>query len=253
MSSLTNLKCRLKLLKLALFKRFVYDDIDRIAVARGLKHSDIIGTVGPLELIAKLRANPVDRPVPDFSRLRTEELIIEHGWTVNWSSEPSVARFMGQLAYACRATTVLEIGCFIGWTTAHIATALRSVGGSARVHYLDYDEETLARATAALSRTGLADWGVPHHGGSLDPVVQAKLPRHADIIFIDTTHDYEQTRDEIHYYTGHLAPGGCLVLHDAIRYPGVRRAIHEGQGRFDICTFATERGNGVSVLIPKAG
>jgi len=250
MSIRSNLAVRLRLMRLALTKRFVYHDIVAMAEAYGLKIADVRGNVGPLDLWARCATAP-EGVLPDFSPLAAAEIIREDNHTVNWSSEPSVARFLGQLAAARRSGVVLEIGSFIGWTTAHIACGLRHAGADGRVHYLEFDRAYLERATATLRSLGLASWTVPHHGDSLDPAVQARLPRAADIIFIDTTHAYEQTRAEIAHYRTRLGVGGCLVLHDSVSLPGVRRAVFEVRDEFEMCTFATERSNGVTVMFPR--
>jgi len=56
---------------------------------------------------------------------------------------------------------------------------------------------------------------------------------------------------EIDQYARRLAPGGCLALHDSIRWGGVRRAVREAADRFHTLTFATDDGNGLTVLRPR--
>jgi predicted O-methyltransferase YrrM len=78
--------------------------------------------------------------------------------------------------------------------------------------------------------------------------VLAALPPQADLIFLDTSHAYPDTLEEVLAYAPRLAPGGCLVMHDSISIAGVRRSLEELPDRFRRLTFATERGNGVTVL-----
>ncbi len=247
-----NLAARLRLLRLALFKRFIYDDILEMAADYGPPIGDVRGNLGPAELLARI-SDRSEFTVADFPELTADRIIVEEGETINWSSEPSVARFLGHLTVLKRAATVLEIGCFIGWTTSHIAAALRLLGPEGRVHYLEADSRHLATATSNLQRLGLQSWAVPHLGLSTDPQALAGLPAQADIVFIDTTHQFEQTCAEIESYAPRLAPRGCLVLHDSISIVGVRRAVEHMRDRFDVATFATERSNGVSVLVPRHG
>jgi len=77
------------------------------------------------------------------------------------------------------------------------------------------------------------------------------LPNNADIIFIDSSHAYENTCKEIQLYSQKLSPGGCLVLHDSIKWPGVREAIVNVRESYYILTFATSRGNGLTVMFQK--
>ncbi len=50
-------------------------------------------------------------------------------------------------------------------------------------------------------------------GNDLDPDVVKSLPE-ADIVFIDTSHDYQQTLAELNVYRWKVRPGGKIVLHD---------------------------------------
>jgi cephalosporin hydroxylase len=50
-------------------------------------------------------------------------------------------------------------------------------------------------------------------GNDLDPVIVKQLPD-AEIVFIDTSHDYQQTVAELNVYRWKVKPGGRIVLHD---------------------------------------
>ncbi len=52
-------------------------------------------------------------------------------------------------------------------------------------------------------------------GNDLDPRVLELLPTDVDIVFIDTSHFYEHTRDELSAYLPKVRPGGRIVLHDS--------------------------------------
>lgn len=51
-------------------------------------------------------------------------------------------------------------------------------------------------------------------GDDLDPLVVGEFPDDVDIIFIDTSHHYEQTARELEVYLPKLRDGGLFVLHD---------------------------------------
>jgi predicted O-methyltransferase YrrM len=51
-------------------------------------------------------------------------------------------------------------------------------------------------------------------GNDLEPATVAKLPAQADIVFIDTSHLYEQTLSELNVYRWRVRPGGKILLHD---------------------------------------
>jgi predicted O-methyltransferase YrrM len=51
-------------------------------------------------------------------------------------------------------------------------------------------------------------------GDDLDAEIQADLPALADVVFIDTTHAYTQTLNELHAFWPRVKPGGVMLLHD---------------------------------------
>jgi hypothetical protein len=100
--------------------------------------------------------------------------------------------------------------------------------------------------SAVISERGATDDGL----GDVDELKQVmevlgKLPG-AGVVFIDSAHDFKTTQGEIKAYFEKLATPGFLVLHDSIRYPGVRQAVAESSR--PKMTFATSRGAGVTVF-----
>jgi predicted O-methyltransferase YrrM len=57
-------------------------------------------------------------------------------------------------------------------------------------------------------------------GDDLDPVIQARLPDSCDLVFIDTSHEYEQTVGEL-AYAADLHPAR-IVMHDYVMEPVLR-------------------------------
>ena len=206
------------------------------------------GNTGPLDLAQEFFGDRLDR-APDFgTAIQPLESFTPPGAPVIFNSEPSVGRFLGQLVFHRRMQTVVELGCFVGWTTAHLALGLQARGAGGRIYCVDYMQEYLDQMQANLRRHGLEQWVTPLRGMSLDGPVLAALPAQADLIFLDTSHAYPDTLEEVLAYAPRLAPGGCLVMHDSVSIAGVRRSLEELPDRFRRLTFATERGNGVTVL-----
>jgi len=209
---------------------------------------DIRGDWHPLAFAGSLPS--LTSPVPDFSaRLGSREAFAPPGLP-SWNSEPAVSAFLGELALRLRSGTIVELGSFVGWTSAHLALALQAMS-SGRLHCVESDPQFIAVARRNLTRLGLADRVEFHPGLSLALEVLDGLPRTCDLVFIDTSHRYEDTVREIDQYARRLAPGGCLALHDSIRWGGVRRAVREAADRFHTLTFATDDGNGLTVLRPR--
>lgn len=47
-----------------------------------------------------------------------------------------------------------------------------------------------------------------------DLVIVDELPNQVDVVFIDTSHTYDQTLAELHAYAPKVRPGGVILLHD---------------------------------------
>ena len=57
-------------------------------------------------------------------------------------------------------------------------------------------------------------WWTFIHGDDMDPQVQDLLPPEVDILFIDTSHEYEHTLRELESYVPRVVAGGTVLLHD---------------------------------------
>lgn len=251
MSSLKdNLAPRLRLIRNALSRRFVYEDVLAMAREYGMDYGDVCANTEPFGFVRPMLsagAHP-----PDFAALiEPAGKFTPPGAPALFNSEASVGRFLGQLAFFKGARTVVELGCFVGWASAHLALGIKATGRGGRLYCLDTMQEYLDVALANLGRHGLGDLVTPIRGRSLDAAVLAAMPPSIDLIFLDTSHAYPDTRDEIVAYAPRLAPGGVIVLHDSVSASGVRRSVGEVADRFNVLTFATEQGNGVTVLQPR--
>lgn len=247
-SIFANLAARAGLLRTALTRRFIYDDLVMMAKSYGVRYDDVRADVHPLEFARLALPGPSHLAIPDWCSLDADAAnFTPSEFPQQFNSEPSVSRFLAELAFRQSARTVIELGCFVGWTTAHLAHALRSAGGGT-VYAVDASRKYLDIMNANLRRHGLEHLASPVHGFSEDKEVLAVLPQQADLIFIDTGHNYPQTLREIHLYTPRLAPRGFIVLHDSMSAVGVRRSLLEVKG-FRKMTFGTECSNGVTVLL----
>ena len=84
-------------------------------------------------------------------------------------------------------------------------------------------------------------------GDDLDPDVQAQLPDRADLVFIDTNHEYEQTVAELAYAQTFLPDR--IVMHDYVMEP-VLRAGTEFCEREGWRVVANEMPYGLATLVP---
>jgi len=100
------------------------------------------------------------------------------------------------------AKHVIELGTRSGVST--IAWLWGLVGTDGHLTSIDIDERP------AIGDHD--DWTFIQ-GDDLDPAIVSSLEP-ADIIFVDTSHLYEQTVKELNVYRWLVKPGGVIVLHD---------------------------------------
>lgn len=102
------------------------------------------------------------------------------------------------------ARVVVELGTRGGVSTAAWLYALAMTGG----HLWTVDLSPAPRLSS--------DEGAWTHvvGDDLDPDVYHALPPVIDVLFIDTSHDYDQTLSELALYVPRVRPGGVVLLHD---------------------------------------
>jgi len=123
-------------------------------------------------------------------------------------SEPSdivnhLPRFV-ELVKELDAKHVIELGTRTGVSTIAWLYGLEETGG--RLTSVDIDPKP---------DIGEFDHWTFIRGSDLDPTVLAKLDP-CDICFIDTSHIYEQTVQELAVYRWLVNPGGVICCHDTL-------------------------------------
>jgi len=249
MTVASNIANRLRVLRTILTRRRIWPDLAAMIQINHFEIRQIRANKTPLEFAAALSGTQT--PALDFAAILGPVNSFERLDTPKWASESGVSEFLGELVFRLRARAVVELGCFIGWTSAHLALGLREAGVNGKLWCVDGEARFLDIARANLNRLGLDQQVEFLCGHSTDDALLANLPTAIDVVFIDTGHDYQSTQREIATYAQRLKPGGYMVLHDSISHPGVRRAIEEVWDRFHSLTFATERSDGVTVLWAK--
>jgi len=248
MSLVSNLGQRLRLLRTTLTRRFIWHDLTAMVKSHGYELREIRANTHPFRFARQFVGHGDATPPPDFAQRIGSPNQFELASSHAWNSEPSVSEFLGELAFYQRANNVVELGCYVGWTSAHIALGLQAAGNGGQLWCLDYDARFLDAARSNLTRLGLNGSVKFVKGLSLESATLAALPKTIDLLFIDTSHEYRDTLNEIAAYLPKLAPGGLIVLHDSISQDGVRRAVFDRWPDFETLTFATEFGNGLTVM-----
>jgi len=134
----------------------------------------------------------------------------------------------------------LEIGSFMGRSTAFLAEGARRAGG-ARVVAVDHFEgspehqpggthecaeiaqtgTTFDRFQENLRSAGLLPQVEPIRAGSAEAAADWTGP--IRLLFIDGDHSYEATRQDFELWSPHVSEGGFVAFHDVGAWPGVTK------------------------------
>lgn len=120
--------------------------------------------------------------------------------------------FLFETAASYPEVRVLELGTRRGNSTLAFLAAAEAMNG--HVTSVDLDLVTHA-ADGMLPWRNCPGWTFIH-GDDLDEAVQAKLPAEVDVLFIDTSHEYEHTLQELRAYMPRVAPKGVALFHDTM-------------------------------------
>lgn len=142
------------------------------------------------------------------------------------------------LVVASRARRILQFGTFLGGSAIVLADLAAQNGEGAQLVSIDPDPNMNACAREYVTRAGLGGMFETADAHSLDPALLKRLAEAEwDVIYLDTTHQYQQTREEIAAIAPLCGPATLFLFHDASafaaetldtgRQGGVRRAIRE--------------------------
>lgn len=154
------------------------------------------------------------------------------------------------LAVKLEARKVIELGVRTGVSSVAWLTALQQTDG----HLFAVDTNMAPDHVVRHPRCTFIQ------GDDLDPFVVAQTGQDADVVFIDTDHRYQLTKDEIDAYRHKVRPGGCMVFHDTAvetfdhHEPGseppfpVRTAVEEWAEREGLPVDRYDHNNGLTVV-----
>lgn len=101
---------------------------------------------------------------------------------------------------AATAATVIELGVRRGVSSVAFLAGLPAGG---RLHSVDVNRAPFVHPSWEFIQ-----------GDDLDPAVIAQLPPACDVLFIDTSHTYSHTLDELATWAPTVRSGGVILLHD---------------------------------------
>ncbi len=152
---------------------------------------------------------------------------------MDWAGNGDIGLHLPYLHQRAKAAKVaLELGVRNGCSTAALLCGIEEADG----HLWSVD--TTAPEPPANEWRDHPRWTFLQ-GDDMDGTIQADTPAEVDLLFIDTSHRYQHTLDELTIYGPRVRIGGVILLHDTELevspgsvqdedrgYP-VRRAIQE--------------------------
>jgi predicted O-methyltransferase YrrM len=169
------------------------------------------------------------RPVAAFWLRAMRRAQAEHDtWSIDVACRPAELRvLLDTLAGAAR---VAEVGTAAGWTTCCLTLAQPG----REVHSWDVEAHPeRERYLGLLTPHDRARVHLYDRPGGLGP----DDPPPVDAVFIDSSHEYDETVATFRTWEPALAPGGIVAFHDwqDDAYPGVTEAVSDlglrGEGR----------------------
>ena len=135
---------------------------------------------------------------------------------------------------------IVQLGTHAGYSALLLGFYLRQMHATHALVSFEIDETLCQFARDWLSQAGLEAIVKVELRSSLDPL-SPELARNylggaPELVFLDSSHEYQQTLDEIEAWYPALTPGGVIVLHDTSEFAascdvtgqgGVHRALRE--------------------------
>ena len=155
------------------------------------------------------------------------------------TSIPAISTITSLISSAS-ISRVVQLGHYAGYSTLMIGFCFINSGSPGRLVSIDLDPEVTAYTQKWVDRAGLSPRITLLCGDSSDPGLAeeaiTELGDGPDLIFLDSSHAYEHTLNELDLWYPLLRPGGLILLHDvsefatefdATKQGGVRRALDE--------------------------
>ena len=157
-----------------------------------------------------------------------------------------------------RATRIVELGTRGGNSTCALLVGAAETGGHViSVDYGKGDEYTgdptawkaLAETSSAIvDKLGLADFWTLVVKDDLEFAKQ--YHDQIEVLFIDTSHSYDQTKKELEAWGSKVVNGGFIIIHDTVSYPEQNRAIWEFISLNPLSEYVEhENCNGLGIII----
>lgn len=143
-----------------------------------------------------------------------------------------------------RIERVAQCGHYAGFSLLVLGMLMQQARIPGRIVSVDVDQQMTAYTRGWIERAGLADIATAEVFDSGDPLaawhVEERLGGPPSLLFIDSSHQYRHTLEELDLWSRFVAPRGFICMHDASEFSryqdanglgGVPAALREWQRR----------------------
>jgi predicted O-methyltransferase YrrM len=117
---------------------------------------------------------------------------------------------------------VVQLGHFIGFSSLLLGFAFKRMGLSQSLYSIDIDFDVTAYTKSWLARAKLEDQVQLEVADSSSPEAADNAIKYLggapQLIFVDSSHAYQHTIDELNVWYPRLQPGGFIFLHDVSQF-----------------------------------
>jgi len=155
-------------------------------------------------------------------------------------SDPTIMSFVYTLIMSNNITEVLELGTQIGFSAIVMGDALvkasKRMDRQTSLDTVEASKRLSDKAREYIQGSILTEMIHVYDGASTDQRTYSSLRKAYDLIYVDSSHSYDGTREEIRIYWPYLKPSGIMIFHDSgeiasefdpTKKGGVRRALME--------------------------
>ncbi|MEO8439429.1 MAG: class I SAM-dependent methyltransferase [Spartobacteria bacterium] len=184
---------------------------------------------------------------PIFASLSDEEWQIMQEWFDETTRQNLIGEcvvpimsFLHGMIMGSGIQRIVQLGTHAGYSSLLLGFYLRQMQAEHGLFTFEIDEPLCQFAREWLDRAGLGSIVRVELRSSLDPASPALAREYLggppELVFLDSSHEYRQTLDEVEAWYPELASGGMIVLHDTsefaasfdvTRQGGVHRALRE--------------------------
>ena len=166
-------------------------------------------------------------------------------------SVPAMSMLLG-LITGNNISRMVQLGHYIGFSTILLGFIFRRMGHKGAIFSVDIDPKATEYTQSWLNMAGLNDHVSLLVSDSADSTVPSNainyLGGSPQLIFIDSSHQYKHTIQELDLWHEHLAPGGFIFLHDVSLFAAQFDSTQQGGVRTALSEWLKVRNVDVSMI-----